>query len=348
MKRTMAFAIAILAVFFAVGALPDLTLAQTKVITLTYATPYGPDHSFSKADVKYFAKIENESKGRLKIVPYWGGTLMTGADAIDELGAGSADMALIAPSGAKAGYDLTKASVLFFFGANQQNGHKVFVETIKKIPELEKEFKGLKVLAWTGGTDFQILSRKPVRSMADFKGLRIKARGDTGDVFTVFGASTVPNPMGEIYMMIQKNMLDGVNAPTSVLQALKFADITKYCTMLNTFGTATGTRAMNMNSYNKLPADLRKIIDDNVDYYSIIAEQEVQKDDRDGVVYGKANGVEFINLPKTELDKFYVVWREKAVKEAKALDAKGLPGTKFLNEAQAAIVKYSRWVEPKQ
>jgi TRAP-type C4-dicarboxylate transport system substrate-binding protein len=341
MKLTRNLAILFVIMSFITFALPGLTTAQS-VIKLTYATPYGADHSFSKADKKYFEKIEKESKGRIQITPYWGGTLMTGADAIDELAAGSADMALISPSAAKAGYDLTKASVLFFFGADQQNGHKVFMETIKKIPEMEKEFKGLKVLAWTGGTDFQLLTRKPVRKIEDFKGLRIKARGDTGDVFTVFGTSTVPNPMGEVYMMISKNMLDGVNAPVSVLKVMKMADVTKYCTMLNTFGTPTGTRAMNINSYNKLPADIRKIIDDNVDWYSVAADTEVQNDDKDGIVYGKANGVEYINLPKADLDKYYAVWYEKALKEAKALDAKGLPGTKFLNEAQAQIKKYSK------
>ncbi len=341
MKLTRNLAILFVIMSFLTFALPGLTMAQG-VIKLTYATPYGADHSFSKADKKYFEKIEKETKGRVQFVPYWGGTLMTGADAIDELVAGSADMALISPSSSRAGYDLTKASVLFFAGANQQNGHKVFMETIKKIPELEKEFKGLKVLAWTGGADFQILTRKPVRKIEDFKGLRIKARGDTDDVFTAFGAATVPNPMGEIYMMISKNMLDGVNAPTSVLKVLKMADITKYCTMLGTFGTPTGTRAMNINSYNKLPADIRKIIDDNVDWYSVAADTEVQNDDKDGIVYGKANGVEFINLPKADLDKFNAVWNEKALKVAKALDAKGLPGTKFLNEAQATVKKYSK------
>ncbi|HVN97218.1 MAG TPA: TRAP transporter substrate-binding protein DctP [Syntrophorhabdaceae bacterium] len=343
MKRTKILAVLFVGAFFVMLTLPGVTIAQAQnVIKLTYASPYGPDHSFSKADKRYFDKIEKDTKGRVKITPYWGGTLMTGADAIDELAAGTADMALISPSAAKAGYDLTKASVLFFFGANQQDGHKVFMETIKKIPELEKEFKGLKVLAWTGGADFQLLTRRPVRKIDDFKGLRIKARGDTGDVYTPFGVATVPNPMGEVYMMIQKNMLDGVDAPISVLKVLKMADVTKYCTMLGTFGTPTGTRAMNINTYNKLPADIRKIFDDNVDYYSVIAEEEVQNDDKVGLEYAKANGVEFINLPKADLDKLRAVWYEKAQKEAKTLDAKGLPGTKFLNEAQAVIKKYAK------
>ena len=341
MKITRNLAILFVVMSFITFALPGLTTAQS-VIKLTYASPYGADHSFSKADKKYFEKIEKESKGRIQITPYWGGTLMTGADAIDELRAGTADMALISPSASKAGFDLTKASVLFFAGASQETGHKVFMETIKKIPELEQEFKGLKVLAWTGGADFQLLTRKPVRTISDLKGLRIKARGDTDDVFNSFGAATVPNPAGEVYMMISKNMLDGTNLPTQTLKVLKMADVTKFCTMLGNFGTPTGTRAMNINSYNKLPADIRKIIDDNVDWYSVAADTEVQTDDKEGVVYGKANGVEFINLPKADLDKFNAAWNEKALKVAKALDAKGLPGTKFLNEAQATIKKYAK------
>jgi len=49
------------------------------------------------------------------------------------------------------------------------------------------------------------------------------------------------------------------------------------------------------------------------------------------------NGMEFITLPKAESDKFYKPWRAHALLKAKELDAKGLPGTKMLQEAERLI-----------
>jgi hypothetical protein len=49
---------------------------------------------------------------------------------------------------------------------------------------------------------------------------------------------------------------------------------------------------------------------------------------------GKKLGVEFIPISKEEMTKFYTPIKVIAQQEAKDLDAKGLSGTKILNEAQ--------------
>ena len=49
--------------------------AQEKPIELTYASQYANIHPYSLADQHWIAKIEKETNGRVKIKPYWAGTL---------------------------------------------------------------------------------------------------------------------------------------------------------------------------------------------------------------------------------------------------------------------------------
>jgi hypothetical protein len=79
---------------------------QGKVIELTYASPVGPDHTFSVVDRRWMEKIEKETNGRVKIKPFWGGTLVGSRDAIDEMAQGVADIGFVSPGYAKSGYNL--------------------------------------------------------------------------------------------------------------------------------------------------------------------------------------------------------------------------------------------------
>ncbi len=46
-------------------------------IVLTYSTSYGPSHPFSRADITWMKHVEAKSGGRLKIRPYWSGSLLS-------------------------------------------------------------------------------------------------------------------------------------------------------------------------------------------------------------------------------------------------------------------------------
>jgi TRAP-type C4-dicarboxylate transport system substrate-binding protein len=116
--------------------LPGRTMAQQgKVIELTYGSPYGPDHTFSKTDKRWIAKIEKETNGRVKIKPFWGGAIIGGgSDAMDEVVKGVADIGFVSPGQARSGYEFAKANFLFFSNASIANVRPIFMEVLKKFP----------------------------------------------------------------------------------------------------------------------------------------------------------------------------------------------------------------------
>jgi TRAP-type C4-dicarboxylate transport system substrate-binding protein len=95
---------------------------------LKFASSFGPDHTFSKIDKLWFEKIKKETKGRVKFRPYWGGTLISVANAVDEVAKGSADVAHAAVHMEKAGFDFAKASILFFYYAEPEVAYRAFKE----------------------------------------------------------------------------------------------------------------------------------------------------------------------------------------------------------------------------
>jgi len=327
--------LAIVAAAFALVLPGHARAQQGKVIELTYGTPYGPDHTFSKSDKRWFAKIEKETNGRVKFKPYWGGSVISGgAEAIDEMVAGVADVGFISPGQARSGYDLTKINFLLFTGANVNNGYRIFMQVLKDNPEIEKEYKGLKVMGWSSGTEYQLFTRKPVRRLSDAKGMRVKTLGEIVAVLKDLGIEGVNTPASEFYLSLQKGQLDGGFFPISPLMTLRYSEVAKYVTLLHLYRPHTGSRVMCLKTWNKLPPDIQKVFENNVGWFSVESDKDCMKDDDDAREFGKKAGVEFIDLPKEDMTRFYDLVRQEGAKQAKLVDAKGLPGTKILNDAQ--------------
>jgi TRAP-type C4-dicarboxylate transport system substrate-binding protein len=316
--------------------IPGTIKAQT--IELSYGTPYPPNHTFSKTDTKWMDKIEKETKGKVKFKAFWGGQVIGGrAEAIDEVAKGVADVGFISPAQAKTGYDLAKASLVFFAVAPLKDSARIFKAVLKKFPEIEKEYKDLKVMCWSAGLEYQLLTRKPVRTLADMKGMRLKTLGEIVNVLKDLGVEGIASPMPEVYMNIQKGILDGGFVPYSTLKVMKFAEVAKFMTNINYNRAALGGRVMSLTTYNKLPADVKKVIDSNVEWYSNEADKDVMIDEQIGVEFGKQNGVEYINLSKADKTKFDEMVYNEGLKVAKKLDEKGLPATKILMEVQRLV-----------
>jgi TRAP-type transport system periplasmic protein len=343
MSKVKVTGLCIIAVFALVFILSGFVSAQQKVIELTYGSTYAPDHTFSLADKAWIEKIEKETNGRVKIKPYWNGTLFAGkGGGMDELEAHVVDIGMIMPSYSRSGYDLCKAMYLFTMGANQETGRRIFNELRAKFPEIDKEYSALKVLAYTSGVDYDLITRKPVRKVADLKGMRLKITADFSGPMKLLGVDPVNAPMPETYPMIQKGILDGLMGSLEGLKSFRFAETAKYYTYIGYYRTHNGSRAMNRDAWFKLPPDIQKIFNDNISFWGLETDNRFEDTHKAGYEFGKQQKVEFIKLPKEELDKFYGAFKEAAATKAKELDAKGLPGTKIYQEAQALVKKYNK------
>ena len=318
-------------------------MAQEKVIELRYASPYPPTHTMAMADQKWIAKIEAETKGRVKIKPYWSGTLVSGRESMQELKKGVADIAHITPIYEKSGVDLTKVIVDFFSDANDEVKAKVYWELYNKYPEIRKEYEAVKILCLGGNTgELHLMTiKKPVKTIEDMKGMRLRVTGEVlMRTLKALGTEPVSMPVPEMYESLQKGIIQGVLFGDADYKALKLSEIIKYDT--NNFLVYVGpfpVRAMNLDTWKKLPPDIQKIFDANAGW-CMKPFRMTKKPQEEGKAAALKAGVQFVN-DQAGLQKYESIFDAENMKEAQALDAKGYPGTKIYNEARRLIKQYN-------
>jgi TRAP-type C4-dicarboxylate transport system substrate-binding protein len=313
-------------------------------INLTYSGLWPPTHPMSVATSQWAERIEKQTQGRVKIKIFWAGALYKPKDSALELSKGVADIGDFSGGYAPMGFDFEKSMRLVFWGVNDRHlARKVYLEVMAKYPQIEAEFTnaGIKVMAYASIPPYQLLlAKKNVQTVDDFKGMTIKASGDLAKVASALGGEGVVMPMGESYTALQKGTIDGVFAPYETMQSFRFAEVVKYALELNIAAAPAGHWGFCLQSWNKLPKDIQKVFEDNVEWYGQKAEELVFAVEDKVMDFAKDNHVEFIKLPSAELDKVYAVVEATILEKMATLDAKGLPGTEVYQEMRRLIKAY--------
>lgn len=304
-----------------------------------------PTHPMGVGLKMWSDKIEKDSGGRVKMEVYWSGSLVNMRQSHIELLKGVADITDFTGSYVKEGFHIEKAMRLLFYGVpvNSELSYRIYGMLCDKYPEILNEYADAIVLGRYSMSAYDLLLRdKPVRKAEDFEGITVKTSGTFAQFINALGGEGARVPMGETYMALRKGTIGGALAPYETLKSWKFAEVIKYYTILNMSTWPSGHVEMNLNTYKKLPKDIQKIFKDNIDYCNKTMADLFRQADKDGIELAKKSGVEFIELPKEELEKVYKVAEQVVLKEAKRIDDMGLPGTKIANDARALIAQYSK------
>lgn len=319
-------------------------IAQEKPIELTYATQYASTHPFSLADLRWIDRMEKETKGRVKIKPYWAGTLVSGRESMHELSKGVADIAFITPIYEKSGVELTRALVDFYRGSSPEVNVKIYWEIYNKFPEFRKEYENVKLIAAHAGTPMRLMTtKKPIKTVADLKGMRIRATGDViSKTLKDLGTEPVVMPVSEMYESLQKGIIQGVIFAEGDYKSLKLSEIIKFETenFLQDRGPY-GSRAMNLNTWKRLPPDVQKVVEGSSEWWSQESLNESKKPDEEGKAMAVKAGVQFVQMDPAGIQKYHAILDEEILNKAKALDAKGLPGTKLYEEIRRLVKQYN-------
>lgn len=112
-----------------------------------------------------------------------------------------------------------------------------------------------------------LLSKFPVRKVADLKGKKLRATGLYAEIMSAAGASAVYFPWGEIYGALEKGTIDGVIAgPLSSQADSGFHEPTKYFLETPITPVDAWSLHVNMDAWKALPDDLQKILVQSASY----------------------------------------------------------------------------------
>jgi TRAP-type transport system periplasmic protein len=134
------------------------------------------------------------------------------------------------------------------------------------VDNLKDEFREVHPICFSCADRGIVHTSRPVQSVDDMRGLRLDVRTRfAGEAVQALGARALLVPSAQLPMAITHHIVDGCVVPWNVAPALKLYDLLKAHTDFADYSLSTTTfvLAMNKVAYESLPADLKKVIDDN-------------------------------------------------------------------------------------
>lgn len=320
---------------------PPTTAPPVKPIELTYASPLSETTFYEQATLAWIDKMAADTNGRVQITPYFGGTLISYSESYAELMAGKVDIAHCGWTYGS-GYDLLKKMGGFMYGVKTtEQQHLIDNDLRAKYPEIEADFTEVKIMARCGGNAWHAFTAgTAVRTLSDFQGLTLKAQPAQATVLQSLGAEGINPPSGDVYVSIQKGILDGLILDWSIVSSYNLHEVLDYYTILDLGTRIAPWKFMNLETWNSLPPDIQQVFEDNIEWYGLeIDRQAVIVADK-GLQQGKDAGMEMIELSPADLAKFYELCKTAALVDAAALEAMGLPGNNIFMDTRLLAEKY--------
>lgn len=314
--------------------------ADDGVTELLYATPYSPGHPFSRADLRWIAHVEEQSGGSLRIRPSWSGALLSSEHSMLELRHGVVDIGLITPIYVKGGAHLIRIQSGFYAGIGEiPQQVELYRCMAAHEPQFAHELEGLQVLAVQGGSLPGIITRdRPVHSLDDLRGLRIRVPSELLPLMSALGADPINLPMGEVYSALAKGVIDGVVAPPDTFKALHLAEVANYYASLRIPRGAYPARAMGEKRWRSLTPRQQAVLLEAVPVWEAALAEENERALDEGWQLAMSEGVIHTTLSDADQRRFYELYLEEARHNASALQRYGIDGERTWNVARASIV----------
>jgi len=319
----------------------SVTPSEAKTYNFNYSTFFPPTHIQSKVPVAWGKEIEKRSNGQIKIKFFFAGSLTPAPQVYDGVVKGISDFGLSVLA-----YSPGRFPVLSAID-NPLGYPNAFVAT-RVINEINRKFQPKELndvhmcYLFAHGPGLLHTANKPVHTLEDVAGLKIRSTGTSQLIVRALGAAPVAMSQGETYDALKKNIVDGTLVPIEALEGFKQAEVLKYTTLTYSCAYSQGFFvAMNPKKWDSLPKDLQKVITDVSREYEDITAKAWGDSDISGRKFAEGLGHEFIELSDKESAKFKEAVKPVFDEYIKKANAKGVDGAAIFNATKEMVAKYS-------
>lgn len=243
--------------------LPFAAVAQAQVITLKFSHVVAADTPKGKAAERFKQLAEAATKGRVKVELYPNSQLYRDGDELEALQRGAVQM--LAPSVSKFGPLGVRDFEVFdlpYLLPDVESVHRVTDGEIGQKLFAKLEAKGIKGLAYWDNGFKQYSASRPLRKLADFRGMKLRVQSSKVLSATVRQLGGVPQVMAfsEVYTALQQGVVDGAENSVSNIYTQKMHEVQKHLT-LSDHGYLTYAVIVNRKFWEGLPADIRTALE---------------------------------------------------------------------------------------
>ena len=316
--------------------------AQTYApVELNFATWQPPGHVNNTQVFEPFTKeVTEKTEGRVKMYLHPGGALAKGDETYDGVVTGILDIGFALQAYTPGRFPLTTIMEFPFLFSHSLQACQATMELFHANQAFQDEYKDVKVF-WIGATDTAaLLSTKPVKTMEDMKGLRIRTPGTIqNDVVTAFGGIPVSMPYSDVYDALQRGVVDATFGPFTSILPFKLHEVIDHVLMVDFYVTPLYV-VMNKDKWNKIsPAD-----------QAIIEELVAQFPQKIGNLYNhevdinlkvvKDNNITLNTMTAEQIAEANKVLEPLKAKWLSDMKAKGLPADEVYAEFKKLAEKY--------
>lgn len=254
-----------LVLLLAAGLISTTAAAQPKQITADFGSWLPSTHPQAVNSFEPWVKlVEEKTQGRVKITLHHGGALGTSKAVLNDVKGGAYQIGLLIPTYY---YDTPLFEILIgelpFAISSPELGRRVMTEFLGKYDSGSLKKLKLKSMGILASDPYALFSTSPVRTVGDLKGLKVRTSKVWVPIVKAWGGVPTPMQPEEAYTALDRGTLDVMSYGTSGALSWKYFEVAPYVTRLVSPVTMLAM-VMNQGFYDKLPSDLQKLFDEEL------------------------------------------------------------------------------------
>jgi len=278
-------------------------------------------------------QLKKKSENKITSTMFPGGALGKGPEHYDIVSKGLSDMGYFTATWTPGRFPLTDVLSMAAWVDGKDVATDIGNAMYKRI--LHKEFEAVKVVELNGCIQAFLWTKKPVKSLDDVRGMKVRSPGgQQTNYIKAIGAEPIFMPLGDVYMAMETGTIDGIVTCVPLILSFKLHEVAKHA-VVATFGCVSEGVVMNKQSWNKIPDNLKPVVDEvcqNPFKTTGGLTRDVYKSMMKEVTDKKVN---LFELPSQEAEKWYERFQDVTRTWVKDLEAKNLPAkdvVKMYNE----------------
>lgn len=309
-----------------------------EVIKLSYSIFFPPTHVQCIAATNWANEIQRRTEGRVQITIYPAGNLTKADQCYEGVIKGISDLGMSCFAYTRGRFPLMEGLDLPVGYPNGMTATRIANAMVQKYQPAElADVKVLYVHAHGPGI---LASKKPVRSLAEMKGLKVRATGLSAKIVEALGATPVAMSQPETYEALSKGVVEATLCPIETLKGWKQGETIEYVVDSSAIGYTTAMFVvMNKDRWAKLPPEVQKVFTEVSQEWIAKHGEAWDQADQAGREFVSTLKRQFIQLPESEQQQWKTAVKPILDGFVKTSKEKNLPGDNLLADIQAEIAK---------
>jgi TRAP-type C4-dicarboxylate transport system substrate-binding protein len=320
-----------------------------KAVKLRFASFFPENHMMSYIQRIWQEEITKRTKGLITFENFWGASLGAPLAHIELLRKGTAQVGCIHEWYTPSKFVFGNYEYVFPFGPTN---YEIVAKANRKIRSEFPQFaedgrrENVIMLMDAPGGEYGFMSRKPLRSLDDFKGEKVTLVGRYFGRWLPPGATAVVRPVAERYDLLRTGVVNIDLLPFEHFDAYKIYEVTKYYINAKFITALYGPVYMNIDTFKGFSPEVQKILLETGQEMELRAAREIIPKWWNTLTekYKKA-GITFIDFPDEEIKKWSSSLEDIPAEWAAEVEAKGYPGWKLVQRWQEITTELGfKWV----